>query len=111
MPRKKPLTELTGLALTDRQQFWLDWLTEKGGSGVIDGYGRVQAGGETSSTGAMIAWLMLVQKGYVVGHKGRLYALKTQSHRTLATAAIGDLVLPYKGPGLTQCDMHEDESH
>jgi hypothetical protein len=45
MPRKKPLTELTGLALTDRQQFWLDWLTEKGGSGVIDGYGRVQAGG------------------------------------------------------------------
>jgi hypothetical protein len=90
MPKKKPLTELTGPKLTDRQKHWLDWLIAQGGSGVLDGYGRLQAGGETSPVGAMIAWLMLIQKGYVVGYAGRLHAINTEGGRTWISGAIAN---------------------
>ena len=58
--------------MTDGQEKWLKWLHERGGSGYVDQYGRVVAGGEQSPQGAMVAWLKLVAAGYISGGQDRV---------------------------------------
>lgn len=50
----------------------LRWLKDRGGTGVIDRYGKVLAAGETSQGIAPETWLRLVANGDVVGAFGRL---------------------------------------
>lgn len=63
---------MSGHSLTPDQKKWLDWLRERGGEGVVDRYGRVLAQGERSPTGAQVAWLHLVAKGWITGIGGRI---------------------------------------
>ena len=62
------------MELTVDQAKWFDWLTERGGRGFLDRWGRVVAAGETSPQGATVAWLNLVAKGLLVGKDGLLFA-------------------------------------
>lgn len=58
--------------ITDAQFKNLLWLSKRGGSGYIDRYGRVVAGGETAPQGAYVAWLKMIADGLVSGGDGRL---------------------------------------
>jgi hypothetical protein len=59
--------------LTKGQHKWREWLRDRGGSGVVDSYGRVHAMGENSPTGAQVAWLHLLAKGVIDGGDGRIW--------------------------------------
>ena len=59
--------------MTKGQEHWLNWLKKHGGSGHVDRYGRVVAGGEVSPQGALICWIHLVAEGAVWGDHGRLH--------------------------------------
>ena len=54
------------------------WLEENGGSGILDRYGRMVAGGETASQFDSSTWLRLVAAGRIVGCDGRLYGCARQ---------------------------------
>lgn len=58
-------------ALTPHQARALRWLHRSGGSGVIDRYGRVVAGGEPVM-GDGRTWLFLLALGLVSGADGRV---------------------------------------
>lgn len=58
--------------MTEDQEKWLNWLRNRGGSGYVDRWGRVVAGGEVAAQGAATAWLKLIAQGRIVGGKERL---------------------------------------
>lgn len=60
------------MKLTEAQHNDLLWLYRMGGSGHLDRYGRLVAGGETKNQGSTVAWLNLVIKGMIVGGEDRL---------------------------------------
>ena len=60
------------MALSKPLQRAMDWLTERGGSGVVDCYGRVLAGGEVATHIDSTTWLRLVSKGALWGEGGRV---------------------------------------
>jgi hypothetical protein len=60
------------MELTDAQRINLEWLHRQGGSGYLDRYGRLVAGGETKDQGCWSTWLRLVAWGLVSGSEGRL---------------------------------------
>lgn len=60
------------MILTVAQHRNLKWLHEHGGSGYLDKYGRLCAGGENLPTGAWPALLNLVANGMITGYEGRL---------------------------------------
>ena len=57
--------------LSKAQERALTWLTERGGSGTLDRYGRVLAAGETCSFHPT-TWLRLVAVGRIEGWGSRL---------------------------------------
>lgn len=61
------------MKLTQAQQKRLTWLTDQGGEGVVDRYGRVVAGGEECHPGAYPVWLRLIAHGLIEGKRGRLF--------------------------------------
>lgn len=61
------------MKLTKAQNRNLRWLAERGGSGYLDKFGRVVAGGETASQGSWISWLHLIVNGLVAGGEQRIY--------------------------------------
>lgn len=60
------------MTLTDAQFRNLKWLYDKGGSGYIDRYGRVVAGGDVAPQGAYVAWLRMISEGLIAGDNGRI---------------------------------------
>lgn len=60
------------MKLTDAQHKDLLWLHRMGGSGYLDRFGRLTAGGETKNQGSTTAWLNLVIKGMLIGADDRL---------------------------------------
>ena len=60
------------VTLTDAQLRNLNWLADNGGSGVVDRYGRVVAGGDCAPQGAYVAWLKMIAAGLVSGGDDRL---------------------------------------
>ena len=58
--------------MTKAMERALKWLGEHGGSGVLDRYGRVLAGGEVSSQFHPTTWLRLVSVGRLAGYGGRI---------------------------------------
>jgi hypothetical protein len=60
------------MGLTPDQRKWALWLRERGGSGYLDRYGRLIAGGEQSPQGAQISWLFLLARGYLTGGDERI---------------------------------------
>jgi hypothetical protein len=60
------------MKLTSAQFAALRWLDERGGSGYIDGHGRVHAQGENLPQGCWKAWLFLVIRGCLSGGDNRL---------------------------------------
>ena len=60
------------MKLTHSQFAWLRWLAERGGSGYVDQYGRVNAQGERAPQGAWQAWLNLAAYGLLQGCERRL---------------------------------------
>jgi hypothetical protein len=60
------------MKLTDSQAAWLRWLAERGGSGYLDRYGRVNAQGENAPRAAWPAWMNLVAAGLLAGGDQRL---------------------------------------
>ena len=62
--------------LTTAQQRAVKWLSERNGSGVLDRYGRLVAGGDVATQIHPTTWLRLVVAEMVVGHARRLYLTK-----------------------------------
>ncbi len=62
------------MKLTPEQEKWLDWLIEHGGSGYVDRYGRIVAGGSVSVQGASVSWMKLLAAGLISGRDGRIFA-------------------------------------
>ena len=60
------------MSLTKAQIRAVKWLNERGGSGVLDRYGRLVAGGEVASSVHPTTWLRLVAAGIIQGREGRL---------------------------------------
>lgn len=60
------------MKLTDAQLEKLRWLNERGGSGVLDRYGRMVAAGEAGHPAWQQSWLNLVAKGLLSGGNDRL---------------------------------------
>jgi len=58
--------------MTRAQHRALRWLNDRGGSGVLDRYGRVVAGGEAAGHISPTTWLRLTAQGDVYGVRGRL---------------------------------------
>lgn len=58
--------------LTAAQKRALNWLEDHNGSGVIDRYGYIIAGGERGSKFAAETWLRLAVAGYVTCGDGRI---------------------------------------
>lgn len=58
--------------ITNEQLDCLEWFSVRGGSGYVDRYGRVVAGGEASNRNKFPAWLKLVAAGYITGGEDRL---------------------------------------
>ena len=58
--------------ITDAQVKELRWLSVHNGSGVVDRYGRLLAGGELRASCYNGSWLRLVTHGYLGGTDGRL---------------------------------------
>lgn len=86
-------------ALTVDQKKWLDWIRERGGSGVLDRYGRLMAGGERTPQGAQISLLFLVAKGYLRGHENRLYLNDSDPFIELREAICEWKRVVFKGVG------------
>lgn len=63
--------------LTDAMKKALNWLNERGGSGVIDKYGRLLAGGEIATSIDNATWLRLVEAGFLAGGDKRLTVVDT----------------------------------
>lgn len=59
------------MKMTEAQQKSLIWLSENGGSGILDRYNRVCAKGMVRGQGAWSSWLRLVAMGYIAGDDGR----------------------------------------
>lgn len=60
------------MKLTDAQIEKLRWLQDRGGSGVLDRYGRLVAGGDVGHPAWQQSWLNLVAKGLLAGGDDRL---------------------------------------
>lgn len=60
------------MKLTEAQHEKLAWLHQRGGSGYLDKFGRLVAGGEYLPQGCWPAWLNLVANGLISGADGRL---------------------------------------
>ena len=60
------------MKLSDAQKENLVWLKKHGGSGYLDQFGRVVAGGEVRPQGCWVAWMNLVARGLVAGDGGRI---------------------------------------
>jgi hypothetical protein len=58
-----------------------NWLMERGGSGVVDHYGRVMASGEVATGTSAETWLRLVAAGMLTGEHGRIAAAREDDHR------------------------------
>lgn len=58
--------------MTEAQKRALVWLYERGGSGVIDRYGRVLAAGEVAKQFDGSTWLRLIASGHMRGKNHRL---------------------------------------
>ena len=58
--------------MTEAMRRAVQWLKERGGSGVIDRHGRVLAAGEVASHIAAETWLRLVGESLVSGSLGRI---------------------------------------
>ena len=65
------------MQLTKAQERAIKWLEERGGSGVLDRYGRLVAGGEVASQFHPTTWLRLVAGGALRGGSGRLTGTTT----------------------------------
>lgn len=63
-------------ALTPVQQRAIQWLYERNGSGVIDRFGYIVAGGDRSKSDPA-TWLRLVSLGHMFGGGARLYVSPT----------------------------------
>lgn len=68
MPRRK--SELS--KLTEPQGRHLRWFYIHGGTGTIDSYGCVLAGGERSRMGSQGLFLVLLARGYLAINDGRI---------------------------------------
>ncbi len=77
------------MKLTDKQAKWLNWLKERGGSGYLDAYGRVVAGGEVSPQGAMVCWMKMIAGGYVRGGDDRLSVVELPETACMECDIIG----------------------
>lgn len=58
--------------ITDTMHKRMQWLADRGGSGVIDKYGRVVAEGQNTYSTYNGTWLKLVAFGFLTGGQGRL---------------------------------------
>lgn len=58
---------------TDAQKRAMKWLSDRGGSGVLDRYGRVMAAGEVASHIHPTTWLRLMTMSEVGGALKRIY--------------------------------------
>lgn len=62
---------------TEAGMHHLHWLAERGGSGVLDRYNRVVAGGDVSPVGTQPAWLRLFAQGMLETRDGRITLTRT----------------------------------
>ena len=60
------------MTLTDAQSKNLNWLVDRGGSGYLDRYSRLVAGGEVAAHGSWPSWMHLMAKGLISGGEGRI---------------------------------------
>ena len=63
------------MKLTKAQERAIEWLKERGGTGILDRYGRLVAGGEVATQFHPTTWLRLVAVGAMWGEGGRLNLL------------------------------------
>ena len=70
--------------LTKAQQRALKWLCDHNGSGILDRYGRLVAGGEVATQFHPATWLRLVAIEMVDGHGGRLNITRNGAMRARA---------------------------
>lgn len=75
------------MTLTEAQNRNLRWLVGHGGSGYLDKYGRVVAGGETAPQGAWPSWLHLIAKGLVAGGESRIFVTEYGMRHATPTIA------------------------
>ena len=75
--------------MTEEQLKALCWLRERGGSGYLDRYGRVNAQGEAAPRGSWIAWLNLIASGLIVGGDRRLTVTEAGERLALSPRAPG----------------------
>jgi hypothetical protein len=59
--------------LSEAEAKAIKWLKGLGGSGYVDRYGRVCAGGEVYSQGAYGCWMRLIACGIIVGKDDRIF--------------------------------------
>lgn len=60
------------MTITEPMRTAYAWLVERGGSGVLDRYGRMLAAGERAARFDSSTWLRLVACGALRGSGGRL---------------------------------------
>lgn len=82
--------------MTDAQRELYEWLRKQGGSGVIDRYGRVVAGGEVKPQGHFCSWLNLIANGQVAGKDGRLFIVQTG--QDIITESINSMAGRHRQP-------------
>lgn len=73
--------------LTPEQAFALKWLFQRGGSGIVDRYGRLIAAGEVFPKGPSAVWMRLLAVGYLMGSDGRIGLTWAASERAEELAA------------------------
>lgn len=74
--------------LTKEQINRAQWLRARHGSGYVDKFGRIVAGGEVAPRDAFPAWLNLIARGYIAGNgDGRL--VLTEKGQQLCIAQLG----------------------
>ncbi len=75
------------IKLTKAQVRAVKWLQERGGSGVLDRYGRLVAAGEVATSVHPTTWLRLVAGGMLSGQNGRLRLHTARARQAMEAAA------------------------
>ena len=65
------------MTLTEAGLKHLRWLSDRGGSAVLDRYNRLVAGGDVSPNGTQSAWLRLFAQGMIEAKDGRVALTRT----------------------------------